>query len=131
MGHFINFWDWSETKIEGTNLFVTNEFSISSTKSQKGGNQMNRKPFLVALAELIAAYLPHFGLGQRRWLCQLLPTPGNVLFTLLMVGGLLWATSAGALPFRAPALAGDSTTTISYQGRPADSPRLDQRLALC
>ncbi len=53
-----------------------------------------------------------------RWL---LPTPGNVLFTLLVVGGLLWATSAGALPFTAPALSSDSTTTISYQGRLADS----------
>ena len=82
---------------------------------------MNRKPFLVAQAELIAAYRPRFNLGRRRWLRALLPTPGNVLFTLLVVAGLFWATSAGALPFRAPALAGDSTTTISYQGRLADS----------
>ena len=57
------------------------------------------------------------GRGWRRLARWLLPSPGNVLFTLLVVGGLLWATSAGALPFRAPALAGDSTTTISYQGR--------------
>jgi hypothetical protein len=71
------------------------------------------------------------GLGWRRLARWLLPTPGNVLFTLLVVGGLLWVTSAGALPFRAPALAGDSTTTISYQGCLANSPRLDQRLALC
>ena len=61
------------------------------------------------------------GPGWRRLARWLLPSPGNVLFTLLVVGGLLWATSAGALPFRAPALAGDSTTTISYQGRLADS----------
>ena len=61
------------------------------------------------------------GPSWRRLARWLLPTPGNVLFTLLVMGGLLWATSAGALPFRAPALAGDSTTTISYQGRLADS----------
>jgi hypothetical protein len=65
------------------------------------------------------------GLGWRRLARWLLPTPGNIFFTLLVVGGLLWATSASAPPLRAPALAGDSTTTISYQGR------LDQRLALC
>ena len=82
---------------------------------------MNRKPFLVALAEVITAYLPRFEPGQHRLLRALLPTPGNILFTLLVVGGLLWANSAGALPFRAPMLAGDSTTTISYQGRLADS----------
>ena len=61
------------------------------------------------------------GPGWRRLACWLLPSPGNALFTLLVVAGLLWATSAGALPFRAPMLAGDSTTTISYQGRLADS----------
>ncbi|MBM4467392.1 MAG: hypothetical protein FJ014_17860 [Chloroflexi bacterium] len=62
----------------------------------------------------------------RAWL----PSRGNVLFTLLVVGGLLRATSAGALPLKAPALAGDSST-ISYQGRLADGPSLDQKLALC
>jgi len=69
--------------------------------------------------------------GWRRLARWLLPSPGNVLFTMLVVGGLLWATSAGALPFRAPALAGDSTTTISYQGRLADGPRLDQKPRSC
>lgn len=53
-----------------------------------------------------------------RWL---LPAPGNVLFTLLVVAGLLWATNAGALPLRAPAAATTSTGTIAYQGRLADS----------
>ena len=61
------------------------------------------------------------GPGWRRLARWLLPSPGNVLFTLLVVVGLLWANNAGALPFRAPTLAGDSTTTISYQGRLADS----------
>ena len=57
----------------------------------------------------------------RRLARWLLPTPGNILFTLVLVGGLLWASNAGALLLRAPALAGDSTTTISYQGRLLDS----------
>jgi hypothetical protein len=52
---------------------------------------------------------------------HLLPTPGNILFTLLVVAGLLWASSAGALPLRAPAAAGTSTGTIAYQGRLADA----------
>jgi len=33
-----------------------------------------------------------------RLLRAFLPTPGNVLFTLLVVAGLLWAQAAGALP---------------------------------
>jgi hypothetical protein len=55
------------------------------------------------------------------WLRTLLPTPGNVLFTLLVVAGLIWANSVGALPLRAPAAAGTSTGTIAYQGRLADA----------
>ena len=54
---------------------------------------------------------------SARWL----PTPGNVLFTLLVVAGLLWATNAGALPLRAPAGGGTSKTTINYQGYLTDS----------
>ena len=52
---------------------------------------------------------------QRRWL----PSRGNVLFTLVMIAVLLWAQSAGAVPFRAESAA--STGTIAYQGRLADS----------
>ena len=55
------------------------------------------------------------------WLRRLLPTPGNVLFTLLVVAGLFWANSVGALPLRAPAAASTSTGTIAYQGRLADA----------
>jgi hypothetical protein len=51
----------------------------------------------------------------------LLPHPGNVLFTLLVVAGLLWANSVGALPLRAPAAASTSIGTIAYQGRLADA----------
>ena len=50
---------------------------------------------------------------------HLLPTPGNVIFTLVMIAVLLWAQSAGAVPFRAESAA--STGTIAYQGRLADS----------
>jgi hypothetical protein len=53
----------------------------------------------------------------RAWL----PSRGNVFFTLLVVVGLLWASSVGALPLRAPAAAGTSTGTIAYQGRLADA----------
>ena len=57
----------------------------------------------------------------KRFSTRWLPTPGNVLFTLLVVAGLIWANSAGALPLRAPAAAGTSTGTIAYQGRLADA----------
>jgi hypothetical protein len=55
------------------------------------------------------------------WLRTFLPTPGNVLFTLLVVAGLLWANSVGALPLRAPTATSTSTGTIAYQGRLADA----------
>ena len=58
---------------------------------------------------------PEFRFDWRAWL----PSRGNVLFTLVMIGVLLWAQSAGAVPFRAESAA--STGTIAYQGRLADS----------
>ena len=48
-----------------------------------------------------------------------LPSRGNVLFTLVMIVVLLWAQSAGAVPFRAESAA--SMGTVAYQGRLADS----------
>jgi len=48
-----------------------------------------------------------------------LPSRGNVLFTLVMIAILLWAQSAGAVPFHAESAA--STGTVAYQGRLADS----------
>jgi hypothetical protein len=50
----------------------------------------------------------------RNWI----PTPGNVVFTLAIVMGLMWAQVAGAfsLPAGTP-----STTSIPYQGRLGDS----------
>jgi hypothetical protein len=50
-----------------------------------------------------------------------LPHPGTVLFTLLVVAGLLWAQSVGALPLRSTLHASLSTGTIAYQGRLADA----------
>ena len=84
---------------------------------------MNRKPFLVALAELLAAYRPHLNLGRPRWLTGWLPTRGNVLFTLVMIALLVAAQTAGALPLARtqPAPAAASTGTIAYQGRLADA----------
>ena len=52
-----------------------------------------------------------------RWL----PTPGNAIFTLLVIGGLLWAQSAGAISLRAFTASSISTGTIAYQGRLADT----------
>jgi len=51
----------------------------------------------------------------------LVPHPGTLIMTLLLVGGVLWAGSVGAIPLRAPAAATTSTGTIAYQGRLADS----------
>ncbi len=79
---------------------------------------MNRKPFLIALAELLEAYRPKINSKRLRWL---LPTPGNVFFTLLVIGALFWAQSVGAFPSSMPATPSTSTGTIAYQGRLADS----------
>jgi hypothetical protein len=65
----------------------------------------------------IPLWWPNLPADWRAWL----PSRGNVLFTLLVVGALLWAASAGALPLRAPAAASTSTGTIAYQGRLADA----------
>ena len=81
---------------------------------------MDRKPFLVALAELIAVYSSRLNLQHRRWLQMLLPTPGNILFTLLIVALFFWAQSIGAFPNNAPR-AFTSTGTIAYQGRLANA----------
>ncbi|MBP7963344.1 MAG: hypothetical protein KBG20_15825 [Caldilineaceae bacterium] len=48
-----------------------------------------------------------------------LPTPGNVIFVVILVFGLFWAQSVGALNLGAST--GTSTSTIAYQGRLADS----------
>ncbi|NJL06112.1 MAG: hypothetical protein HC911_14655 [Chloroflexaceae bacterium] len=62
--------------------------------------------------------LPHFSRlagGWQRWV----PTPGNILFTLLVATLLLGASSVGALPLLQSTPT--STGTIAYQGRLADA----------
>ena len=56
---------------------------------------------------------------SRLSLSTWLPTRGNVLFTLVIIGILLWAQNAGAIQFSAPSAA--STGTIAYQGRLASA----------
>jgi hypothetical protein len=54
---------------------------------------------------------------------RLLPTPGNVLFTLVMIALLVAAQTVGALPLGRPQAAPSTTSTgtIAYQGRLADA----------
>jgi hypothetical protein len=52
---------------------------------------------------------------------KLLPTPGNVVFTLVVAGSLILASRAGALSPNAPEAPTLSTNTIPYQGRIANS----------
>jgi hypothetical protein len=55
-----------------------------------------------------------------RHLPGFLPTPGNILFTLLIAAVLFWVQTGGA--FQANVLLpGSSTDTIAYQGRLADA----------
>jgi hypothetical protein len=50
----------------------------------------------------------------------LLPTPGNVIFTVLVIGSLLWAQNAGAISLGMPVMVTTSIAGIPYQGRLAD-----------
>lgn len=59
-------------------------------------------------------------LFQPGMLSHLLPSPGNIFFTLLVVGLAAWAQSTGALS-HLPLQAATSTDTIAYQGRLADT----------
>lgn len=79
----------------------------------------DRPPFLHALWTMLWAYRPRPSLGSLHRLRSLLPTPGNVLFTGLVIGGLFWVGGAGAMPFL-PQTA-NSTNTVAYQGRLADA----------
>ena len=61
-------------------------------------------------------------LSKSRWR-YLLPHPPTLILTLLLIAGLIWAQSAGALPFGRSQVAStsSSTGTIAYQGRLADT----------
>ncbi len=70
------------------------------------------------MAKAIIATPPQASLNRRHWL----PTPGNILFTMLAIALLIWAQNSGALSlFAAPNAQSASTSTIAYQGRLADS----------
>ncbi len=81
----------------------------------------HRKNLLLVLGEWweareeSSAQAPSHSRRIPRWL----PTPGNAIFSLVLVFSLLWAQSVGALNLGAAA--GTSTSTIAYQGRLADS----------
>ena len=75
------------------------------------------KSLLVHLTEVIALHWPGRD-GVVRWLGRaLMPNLG----TVLVVIALLYANNVIASPGMRPSLASSSTTTISYQGRLADS----------
>ena len=59
----------------------------------------------------------------RRLRRFLTPHPGTLILTIVVMLGLLWAQSVGALPLGKPMsdIAGASTSTIAYQGRLADT----------
>jgi len=63
----------------------------------------------------------NINISKKHLIHWLLPTPGNVLFVLVVITGLFYAQSVGALPFKAPQASGASTGTIAYQGRLADA----------
>jgi len=60
-------------------------------------------------------------LSSANPLTRFLPSLGNVIFTLVVIGVLLWAQNAGAISLGAPLFATTSTAGIPYQGRLADS----------
>ena len=78
---------------------------------------MNQKPSDRPIYAPAAHRRESFVSQLRAWL----PSRGNVLFTLLVVVSLVWATKAGAVSLGAPARTGVSNSTIAYQGRLADS----------
>lgn len=93
---------------------------------------MHEKSLLTKLAEtldqhrterkVVFAHLPASSstVHPRHYLSRWLPTPGNVLFTVLVIGSLLWAQNAGAISLGAPTTTATSINGIPYQGRLAD-----------
>lgn len=62
---------------------------------------------------------------SRKWPIWL-PTPGNIIFTLLTISVLFWANSVGAIPFLSAgtdqsSILNTSSSTIAYQGYLIDS----------
>jgi hypothetical protein len=82
---------------------------------------MEKKSFLAELIDLLAKHWPGKGWVLRRIASGLVPHPGTVIVTLLLVGVVLLIQNASATSSNAPNTPNSSTTTISYQGRLADS----------
>lgn len=82
---------------------------------------MEKRTFIAEQAELIARHWPgrdHVILRLARWA---LPHPGTLLTMLVLFGAFLFIQNASAGQLSAPNTITSSTTTISYQGRLADS----------
>ncbi|MBP1464949.1 hypothetical protein EYB53_004425 [Candidatus Chloroploca sp. M-50] len=75
-------------------------------------------PFHKALLQLLRDYRPSLRMSLPVNARRFLPSPGSTLFTLLLLAGLFWAQTAGALPLPQAA---SSISTIPYQGRLADA----------
>jgi hypothetical protein len=76
--------------------------------TQEHSMQLEKKSFYI--------YWPKSNFRPQEWL----PAKGNVVFTLLVIGSLLWAQNAGAISLGVPVAATISTAGIPYQGRLAD-----------
>lgn len=77
---------------------------------------MNRKQISFSIPWPTKMSCVSFAKNVRPWL----PSRGNVLFTLIVVASLVWASKAGALSLGTPMTTGSSITTIAYQGRLGD-----------
>jgi len=78
---------------------------------------MNHKTTELHVPSLTRKNQGVFAKRLRTWL----PSRGNVIFTLVVVACLFWASKTGAISPGLPAAAGPSTGTIAYQGRLADA----------
>jgi|688.fasta_scaffold189995_2 hypothetical protein len=64
----------------------------------------------------IPLWWPDLSIDWQSWL----PNKGNFIFTLFVLGSVLWGQSVGAISLGAPLTAVTSTVGIPYQGRLAD-----------
>lgn len=85
-----------------------------------------QKGFITKFGELIDQHTAEHNSNPSSlipsWYTKILPTPGNIIFTLLLIGGLLWGQSIGALQLiAAHHVQSASSGTIAYQGRLADA----------
>ncbi len=99
---------------------------MSTATSRK----LNKKGLLTRLGETIDCYTAEHRTAKenisacppkplkQRWL----PTPGNILFTIVVVVTLIWTQNSGTISLiAAPNIRSASTGTIAYQGRLADA----------